>query len=241
LLANLWARGAALQCCFNQKSIDFLIPIYIGSIVDTDRFNPSNLSVVAGQVKFKDDRDKQAGFKIRPIGIPRDRHQPLPYLALLMELGNNSKYSESNSKIFSIPSASATSQATYSGLADQLDVATKPAKDGGLSQGKIKEIRQDMGSFNRYCVFVRGASPDTYGVLKTAHIEEAFSKLLRITMAFPNKEDHEIQHMLPLNRLVSGYAEWMLVYGGETDGGETDGGETDGGETDDQDVCMSGP
>jgi hypothetical protein len=226
LLVNLWARGAALQCCLNQESIDFLIPIYIGSIVEADRFNPSRLSVVAGQVKFKHDRDKQAGYKIRPIGIPRDRHHPLPYLALLMELGNDSTYRESNSKILSIPSASATDQATYSALADQLDAATKPAKDGEPSQGEINTIRQEMDSFNRYSVFVRGGSSDTYAILKTAHIEKEFLTLLGITMALPSNEDHEIQHMLPLNRLASGYAEWMLDYGGKTD---------------DQDVCMSGP
>jgi hypothetical protein len=218
LLANLWARGAALQCCFNQASIDFLIPLYIGPVDDTDRFNPSHLSVVAGQVKFKNAGDKKAGFAIRPIGIPRDRHQPLPYLALHLELGNDSNYWDTKSKIWSIPFEP---EVTYPALVRQLDAATELMDDGTprKSQGKINEIRQAMDSYNKYSVFIRGASPATYGILKTVGIENAFATLLKTTMPLPSNEDDEIQHMLPLNRLASesGYTEWMMEYGGEKD------------------------
>jgi len=90
LLANLWARGAALQCCFNQEAIDFLIPVYHGSVAANAVFDPSCLSAIAGQVKFKEPGDQKAETLIRPFGIHRDPHSPLPYLALLMELGNES-------------------------------------------------------------------------------------------------------------------------------------------------------
>jgi hypothetical protein len=102
MLANLWAHGAALQCCFTQESVDFLIPIYIGSVTPDAAFDPSCLSVAAGQVKFKVAGDKKAEAAIRPIGIPCDLSQPLPYLAILMELGNESNYQKNHSKIKSM-------------------------------------------------------------------------------------------------------------------------------------------
>ena len=52
-----------------------------------------------GQVKFQATGNKKAEIAIRPIGIPRDLHRPLPYLAILMELGNEPKYQENRSKI----------------------------------------------------------------------------------------------------------------------------------------------
>ncbi|KAF8520921.1 hypothetical protein BU17DRAFT_88496 [Hysterangium stoloniferum] len=98
LLANLWAQGGALQCCFNQEGIDLLIPIYFGSIKADVVFDPACLSVTLYQVKFKVAGDKKAESVIRPIDIPRDLHQPLPYFAILMELGNESNYQETGSK-----------------------------------------------------------------------------------------------------------------------------------------------
>ena len=98
LLSNLWARGAALQCCFRQEAVDFNIPIYSGSVAADAVFDPSQLSVISCQLKFTTE-GKEADFAIRPIGIPRDPENPLPYLTILMELGNESKYQESHSKI----------------------------------------------------------------------------------------------------------------------------------------------
>ncbi|KIL57071.1 hypothetical protein M378DRAFT_16508 [Amanita muscaria Koide BX008] len=104
LLANLWARGAALQCCFNQETIDWLIPFYIfpdgTAAFDLNaKFDPSRLSAVFGQVKNKEVGDLKAEKSIHPIGIPYDPDQPLPYLAILMELGTTSTYSETGSKM----------------------------------------------------------------------------------------------------------------------------------------------
>jgi hypothetical protein len=84
--AYLWARGGALQCRFPQESIEFLIPLYLGSVDPDSEFDPSRLSGSVRQVEFKVAGDKKAEATIRPIGIPRDRQQPLPYLAILMEV-----------------------------------------------------------------------------------------------------------------------------------------------------------
>jgi hypothetical protein len=53
LLANLWARHAALQCCFNQASLDLFIPYYTGCITGDSVFDPAALSGVVVQVKYK--------------------------------------------------------------------------------------------------------------------------------------------------------------------------------------------
>ncbi|KIL60391.1 hypothetical protein M378DRAFT_26527 [Amanita muscaria Koide BX008] len=101
LLANLWARGAALQCCFNQESLGWLIPIYIfpdgtAGFDSNAKFDPSRLSAVFGQVKNKEAGDSKAE---KAIGIPCDPDQPLPYLAILMELGTMSTYRETGSNM----------------------------------------------------------------------------------------------------------------------------------------------
>ncbi|KAF8343349.1 hypothetical protein F5887DRAFT_886857, partial [Amanita rubescens] len=72
LLANLWTRGAALQCFFSQESIEFLIPSYHGSVDLDSKFDPSRLSAVVVQVKYKVAEDKQAELAIRPIGVHHD-------------------------------------------------------------------------------------------------------------------------------------------------------------------------
>jgi hypothetical protein len=75
LLANLWARHAALQCCFNQESLDLLIPTYRGSM--TDFFDPDRLSAIVVQVKNNTTCDPRAGNALWPIGIPNDLPEPL--------------------------------------------------------------------------------------------------------------------------------------------------------------------
>ena len=99
LLANLWACGRVLQCHFSQESINFLFPLYFSSVDPDSEFDPSQLSGGMGQVKFKVSGDKKAKAAICPIGVPHDCQQPLPYLAILMELGYKSRYKETNSKI----------------------------------------------------------------------------------------------------------------------------------------------
>ena len=225
MLANLWARGAALQCCFTQESIDFLIPIYSGSITPDAAFDPSYLSVVAGQVKFKVAGDKKAEAAIRPIGIPRDLSHPLPYLAILMELGNESNYQENHSKIKSTPTP-----VTDGGFED-LTVSWKTAEERLETYSKqpkerkqkamitnledvVKEARLAMDSYNRYAISVRGASPDVYDILRAARVEKEFATLLQITMPAPSNQDRTMQHMRPLERLgaASNHTAWMSQY-----------------------------
>lgn len=120
LLANLWARGAALQCCFNQESIDFLIPAYFGLVSEKGVFDPSRLSVVVGRVKYKSNgAAKSVSDAIRPFGTPHDLQQPLPYLALLMKPGNEADYNETHSKMKST-AAGAVANCKFAELTNNL-------------------------------------------------------------------------------------------------------------------------
>jgi hypothetical protein len=92
LLANLWARGAALQCCFRQESIDFLIVTYHGPIRADAPFDPSYLCATVVSMKFKGAADTRAESAVRPIGVPRDIYQPLPYLAVILQLGTETNH-----------------------------------------------------------------------------------------------------------------------------------------------------
>jgi len=105
LLANLWARGAALQCCFNQESLDLLIVTYKGSVGPDATFNIKKLSVIVFQIKNKSSSDTSALRLLRPVGLHHDRRRPLPYLAVAMELGNKSNYQQNTGPIQVTPSA----------------------------------------------------------------------------------------------------------------------------------------
>ena len=232
LLANLWARGAILQCCFNQESIDFLMVMYHGDIQADAVFDPAMLSGVFGQVKFKSKTDTTAEQAVRPIGLPRDLSQPLPYLALLLELGNESCYATTHLNIkVTTPEAALEGQfqkltekwvAATSTLAEYQKKKCKKGKPGkGRSDPKLvgmqraaKERRLTIDAYNRYSIAVRGASAKVYGILHTAKVETAFATLLSTTMPSPTAQDETIQHMRPLERLggESGHTSWMSKY-----------------------------
>jgi hypothetical protein len=76
-----------------------MIVTYKGSVTADSIFDIENLSAVVVQIKNKDRPDTKAGPALRPLGIPRRVGRPLPYIALLMELGNESRHRKSNSKI----------------------------------------------------------------------------------------------------------------------------------------------
>jgi hypothetical protein len=224
LLANLWARGATLQFTFSQESIDFLIPLYFGSVDPDSEFDPSRLSGGVGQVKFKVAGDQKAEAAIRPIGVPRDRQQPLPYLAILMELGNESHYKGNNSKIRYTTSEPPV-DGEFGKLCDAWDAAVKTlesyrrqSKQQKETLEKLKKEANDarfaMDSCNRYSLSARGISQDVYGILRDADIEKEFATLLSIIMPSPVDERSTRQHMRPLERLsaTSSHTDWMSEY-----------------------------
>ena len=84
---NLWACGAALQCCVSEEKIDLLIPVYHCFVNPDSIFDPSLLSLTVVQVKFKTGRDLDAELAISPFGVVHNLDKPLPYLVIVMELG----------------------------------------------------------------------------------------------------------------------------------------------------------
>ena len=228
LLANLWARGAALQCCFRQKAIDFTIPTYRceGSFETDAVFDLSCLSGVSGQVKFKVSGEPRAESRIQPLGIPRDPRDPLPYLALLMELGSEANYRGNGKKIKATPSEQPTTDkfpkltttlATAAGkYAVRLQQVGKDKTDPELTALKmtLNEAQLATDMYNRYAISIRGATPQVYQILETAKIANDFATLLDITTRVSGKEKATIQHMCPLERLDDGsnHTAWMAEY-----------------------------
>ncbi|EJT97134.1 hypothetical protein DACRYDRAFT_25258 [Dacryopinax primogenitus] len=83
-LANLWARGAAIQCCHNQAYVDILFITYRGSNDPDALFDPAKLSAVHVQVKLKDQPDSSALRRLRPIGLAKHLAETgMPYLVIL--------------------------------------------------------------------------------------------------------------------------------------------------------------
>jgi hypothetical protein len=202
LLANLWARGAALQCTFSQESIDFLIPLYFGSVDPDSEFDPSRLSGGVGQVKFKVAGDQKAEAAIRPIGVPRDRQQPLPYLAILMELGNESHYKGNNSKIRYTTSEPPV-DGKFGKLCDAWDAAVKTlesyrrqSKQQKETFEKLKKEAKDarlaMDSCNRYSSDEFGKLCDAWdAAVKTLESYRRQSKQQKETLEKLKKEAND--------------------------------------------------
>ncbi|KAF8325743.1 hypothetical protein F5887DRAFT_1289437 [Amanita rubescens] len=228
LLANLWARGAILQCCFNQESVDFMMIVYYGDIDAEAIFNPAKLSAVFGQVKFKSQADTTAEQAIRPIGLPRSLSGPLPYLAMLFELGNDSNHGRTKSKI-KVTTPTSTMEDEFPKFTQKLTTAVealdkyraahpekKRKKDPELveKENQVEEERAAKDAYNRYTIAIRGASASVYGILDKAKVETEFATLLAITMPSPTVQDEMIQRMRPLERLgrKCGHTAWMSTY-----------------------------
>ncbi|KIM44537.1 hypothetical protein M413DRAFT_25012 [Hebeloma cylindrosporum] len=225
LLANLWARGAALQCSFNQESLDLLIVTYTGSVVSDEIFDVERLSAMVVQIKYKTKADTKAE-------APRNSYQPLPYIVMVLELGNESSHQTipSRIRVTSPPPDVVASQfedlqkqwtSALQLLQEYKDQKLKPRKrEVGKDQEEVRLLkdveikRLAMDAYNRYTISVRGASPEVYGVLKKANIAEAFATLLSVTLPSPTAHDTTIQQMKPLERLgaTSAHTDWMSVY-----------------------------
>ena len=204
--------------------------VYYGDIDAKAIFDPAMLSAVFGQVKFKSKADTTTEQAIRPIGLPRSLSEsgPLPYLAMLFELGNDSNHGRTKSKI-KVTTPTSTTKDEFQKLTQNWLTAVKALgkyqaehpekkrqKDPKLveKQNKVKEERAAMDAYNRYTIAVRGASASVYGILDKAKVQTEFATLLAITMPSPTAQDEMIQHMRPLERLgrESGHNAWMSRY-----------------------------
>ncbi|KAF8347980.1 hypothetical protein F5887DRAFT_673723 [Amanita rubescens] len=221
LLANLWARGGGLQCCFSQERIDLLLPVYHGSVDRDSIFDPSLFSAIAAQIKFGTTGDGNAELAIRPIGVVRDLDKPLPYIAILMELGCEQPFQENGKKIkYLAPGPLA--DGAFRSLCEARDTAAKNLETNtekkaikGLKK-KVNDARLAVGSYNRYSISVRGISPDVYGILRTADIVQEFATLLSIIVTSIAEDDDTKKHMRPLERLSDqSHIAWMSDYGVE--------------------------
>jgi hypothetical protein len=197
--------------------------VYHGNIDTKAVFDPAMLSAVFGQVKFKSRADTAAEQAIRPIGLPRDPSEPLPYLALLFELGNDSDHGAAKSKITTTTPTSATTfqelrknwLTAVQALEDYQKRHPKKDRDPKLvekQKQKVKKERLAMDAYNQYTIAVCGASSDVYGILVKAQVETEFATLLTTTMPSPTIQDETIQRMRPLERLGGGHTAWMSKY-----------------------------
>ena len=219
MFANLWARGAGLQCCFSQEKIDLLLPAYFGSIAPDSIFDPSLISPIALQIKFRTAGDLDAELAIRPIGVDRDLNKPLPYLAVLMELGCEQHFKENNKKI-KYSASGPLADGAFRSLCEAWKAAVKNLETNIEEEAvkglkiKVTKARLAVDSYNRYSISVRGASPEVYGILRSANIEKEFETLLKIVMPSSDAEPTRM-HMRPLERLSekSAHTDWTWKYG----------------------------
>jgi hypothetical protein len=225
----------------NQESLDLQIVTYKGSIAPDAVFNIKNLSVSIIQIKNKFSADANALRLLRPVGLARDLYEPLPYLAIVMELGTDTPYQGHEGPI-RITVSSGGPKDTFQALwvaweraLGELEKWTEAKKAKKAKKGQMKKLidnvkttRAAVDGHNRYTVNIRGASDTTYGLLKKANIVTQFATLIKVTMPSPTATEDALQHMRPLERLGkdSAYTAWMTDYGeGETTDSEDDNGD----------------
>ena len=214
---NLWAHGGALLCCFCQEEVDFSIPVYHGSIHEESIFDPSLLFEIAGQIKFRTEGDLDAELGICPIGVDSDLDNPLPYLAILMELGCKQHFKENSMKIKFLASEPPVN-GRFQSLVEERNMALEDSTN--TDKTAIKELKKKVNnaqlavdSYNRYSISVCGASLDMYNILSKANIVQEFAALLNIVMPESEAECTKM-HMWPLERLSekSHHTDWMWEY-----------------------------
>ena len=205
-----------------------MMVVYYGDIDAKAIFDPAMLSAVFGQVKFKSKTDTTAEQAIRPIGLSCSLFGPLPYLAMLFELGNDSNHGRTKSKI-KVTTPTSTTKDEFQKLTQNWLTAVQalgkyqaghPEKKRKIDsklvekQNEVKEGRVAMDAYNRYTIAIRGASASVYGILDNAKVKTEFATLLAITMPSPAVQDEMIRHMRPLERLgrESGHTAWMSRY-----------------------------
>ncbi len=191
--------------------------VYHGNIDTEAFFDPAMLSAVFGQVKNKSKADTAAEQAIRPIGLPRDRLEPLPYLALLFELGNDFNHGATKLKIkVTTPTFTTRFQELTDNwlAAERALVRGKEHRDPKLAekQQNVKNTKLAMDAYNRYTIAVRGASSKVYGILVKAQVETEFATLLTATMPSPTVQDESIKRMRPLEWLSGSHTAWMSKY-----------------------------
>jgi hypothetical protein len=191
----------------------------------------SRISPSIFQIKNKSSADTNALRLLRPIDLHRDPRRPLPYLAVVIELGNESNYQKHKGPIQVTPSSKRTKGAfkillaAFHAALRRLNVyeekkekekkarEAREAKEKGAKEksqkdpertklrNNVKATRAKMDAYNRYTINVRGASSTAYGSLKEANIVTEFATLVKVTMPSPTAQDVALQHMRPLERL----------------------------------------
>ena len=210
-----------MQCSRNQSSIDLFGVVYFGSVSPDALFDPDKLGGFVAQIKNQSQAATSEERTLPPIGIPRDLDLPLPYLTLVMELGNNSSFRDTGSQIMTTvpgPTSHGQLRKLVIDWEDAVDELARCQRDKTVTKTGIDKLNHDiklkrlaMEQYNRYSVFIRGASPTVYNILKEADIVNEFATLLDITMPTPTPESLISQHMRPLERLDedSPYTAWM--------------------------------
>ena len=224
---------------------------YKGSVAAGAIFDVENLSAAVVQIKYKVNADTKAGRALQPIGIPRNIRRPLPYIALLMELGNESNHRETKSQI-KVSASPLKDDGAYERLWEERESAVKNLKEYQAKKKKTKtktknvgrardareielvkevqEVQEKMDAVNRFSIFVRGASPNVYGALRKANIVKEFEHLLKVTMPLSTAQDTTMKYMRPLERLdeTSDHTAWMSLYGMGEGGGDGEGEDGEG-------------
>jgi hypothetical protein len=201
-----------------------LIVTYTGPIDDGTVFDPARLSGIVARIENKIASDIGTRDDLRPMGILRDPDHPLPYLAILLELGNESDYKDTGGKILceaSEPVGEGELRAREDDwnkskeLLDQYENQQGRKPEKAVTENLQKDIatkRRAMDSCNRYSIFVRGTSPDVYGILNEANIATAFATLLTT----PSVDSDLAWHLRPLEHLGadSPHTAWTQTYVG---------------------------
>ncbi|KZO90870.1 hypothetical protein CALVIDRAFT_542328 [Calocera viscosa TUFC12733] len=206
-LANLWARGAALQCSHNQEVVDIIIVVYHGSVEDDAAFDPSLLSCLYAQIKLKAAPDYVAAKALRPVGLSDHiAEMRLPYVVMLMELGTKAKpNANKQSGLVAVHPPSRHMHELPTLQAAYVKAASNGTSDRARAELlRARAAREEVG---RWCLVVRSQE---YAIVKKLGIYGLIASLLGLDDT--QEESDLMKTTRPCLRWNGKYVDWMVDY-----------------------------
>jgi hypothetical protein len=194
----------------------------MGSLAEEEMFDPTKLSGVVVQVKYKAQADPAVEDDTRPLGIVCNISSPLPYVAFVMELNSNSSHQHTRKKVKSEawqPKPIVTFRGlveNWRGAVANLEKYKEQAKPNKTEISKLSKLAKEKewlkDKYNQFVISAQGVS--VYGILRKAELVDAFNDLLKVTLPSPVIHSREVQQMHPLERLgdTSGHRDSMVEF-----------------------------
>ncbi|RIB07563.1 hypothetical protein C2G38_2214076 [Gigaspora rosea] len=218
-LLDALIRGVAFSCKRNQKGVDIIIPMYIGSL--DEKPSEDRISYILIKIKNLTKDIKGGGYPqsatvfLSPSSSDIEKLPHMPFLSLYMQLGSSKEFFEDPSEIIETKSAGSRKRKLEEAL-QNYSINYNDTRDGFLKRIKNEDnvSDADIKTFRKYFqvpLAIFGLSSEVYSCLKQAttstsvndrDLERSFKQLSTAwvdpTLGGNSKEVEVVKHMIPM-------------------------------------------